>query len=122
MTDTTLNVGDIKSVSDMATNKGLTILHWNARSMYHKYEQLLHICENSECEMLCISESWLTNNITDDMISIPGYNLYRRDRDEASGKLRGGGGGVCVYVKSKLVGNVCDNMSLCTPHIEVLTV
>ena len=110
----------VKAVADMVNNKGLTIMHWNARSMYPKYEEILHLCENSDCELLCISESWLTDIITDDMISIPGYNLFRKDRDEASGKQREGG--VCVYVKNKLLVSVCDNMTICTPHIEVLTI
>ena len=41
--------------------------------------------------VICITESWLCKNISDDELSLSGYQLFRLDRDRH-------GGGVLVYV------------------------
>ena len=43
-----------------------------------------------------ITESWLHSNISDDIISITGYNLFRCDRTNRIG------GGVCAYISSAI--------------------
>ena len=42
-------------------------------------------------DVICITESWLHNAISDDEIKMEEYTVFRRDR-----------GGVCVYVKNNL--------------------
>lgn len=37
-------------------------------------------------DYMCISESWMNQN-TIDLINIPGYRCYRRDREERVGSL-----------------------------------
>ena len=44
-----------------------------------------------------ISETWLSQTTSDNLISIDGYTLFRRDR--ADGRR---GGGLCIYVKNTL--------------------
>lgn len=42
--------------------------------------------------LICITESWLTSEISDDLIAIRGYNAFRNDRgDDPSDSRRGGG-------------------------------
>ncbi len=91
MADMSSNQDHVKSIPDLKDNAGITIVHWNARSLYSKYDEILYMLEKSECEFLCICETWLTPDITDEMIARPGYSLLRKDRDSNSGKTRGGG-------------------------------
>ncbi len=46
--------------------------------------------------VICITESWLSPDIPDSSISIPGYNLFRKEPIGTSG------GGVCVYVNQNI--------------------
>ena len=82
-------IEEIVAIPDLSSNKGITLIHWNARSMYNKLDEVIHLLEDSDCEIMCISESWLTPDIDDEMILHQGYSIYRSDRDEKSGKTRG---------------------------------
>lgn len=44
-------------------------------------------------DFLALSETWLNTNIPTNMIDVPGYTCYRKDR------LSGKGGGVLVYIR-----------------------
>ncbi|KAJ8046273.1 hypothetical protein HOLleu_04893 [Holothuria leucospilota] len=55
--------------------------------------------------ILSFTETWLTDNHTDDCVSVDGFKIIRGDRDlEAAGKRSGGG--VCVYI----------NINCCHPN------
>ena len=43
-------------------------------------------------DIFTISETWLDNSVTDVELEVPGYKLYRVDRENKKG------GGICVYV------------------------
>ena len=45
---------------------------------------------------ICLTETWLTPQVEDAEVAIPGYNLFRSDRQ---GRLRGG---TCIYVREDL--------------------
>ena len=45
-------------------------------------------------DVLCVSETWLTHNVLDQHIAMPGFSVYRNDK--------GRGGGVCIYVRDFL--------------------
>ncbi|MEL7308327.1 MAG: reverse transcriptase domain-containing protein, partial [Pseudomonadota bacterium] len=47
--------------------------------------------------VICITETWGNNQIPDSSFFVPGYNMYRRDRE------CGRGGGVLLYVKDCLL-------------------
>ena len=49
-----------------------------------------------EFDVICLSETWLTDDTSDEDITLKNYELYRKDRKEK-------GGGVCVYINSSLV-------------------
>ena len=67
-----------------------TILSANVRSLPKKVDEIEQIALLNSVGAICITETWLSPEIPDSSISIPGYNLFRRDRIEAPG------GGVCV--------------------------
>ena len=62
-------------------------------------------------DMICITESWLSPEVLDTEIAIPGYYTVRRDRNRH-------GGGVLMYIQQKYM-----VMQLpVDPHLELITV
>ena len=79
---------------EFPVDKGIKIAHLNIRSLRNKVIDLQQLLINNPYDILCLSETWLDEDITDNMITIPGYKFERRDR----GQL---GGGVGCYIKEK---------------------
>ncbi len=61
-----------------------------------KVDEIQRITELNSAGIICITETWLSANIPDANVSIPGYNLFRQDRVHTTG------GGVCVYLDDKI--------------------
>ena len=75
--------------------------------------------EFREANLMCLSETWLTENDGDP--EIPGFTVVRGDRSlHETGKRRGGG--VCVYVNRHWCSIITVKEQLCTEHLELLTV
>jgi hypothetical protein len=53
------------------------------------------ICTIGNYHVICIVESWLCNTIANSEIELPGYTIFRRDRDRH-------GGGILIFVKSDI--------------------
>ncbi len=104
----------------MAGFQGITISHINIRSLNRKLEEIIRILDQSDSEILCISESWLNQSVPDHMVGINGYNLIRSDRTRESGKLTGGG--LIIYYKKELNVTCLEELTICTPNIETLWV
>ena len=47
-----------------------------------------------DTDILCVSETWLVPALPDNFIGIPGYNIFRCDKNR--------GGGTCIYIKEDL--------------------
>jgi len=73
----------------------LQCIYFNARSIVHKMECLLATVESTKPDIVGISETWTTEEISDAELGIAGYDLYRKDRGSH-------GGGVLMYVRSSL--------------------
>ena len=43
----------------------------NVRSMVNKMDEIQGVISINKCDILVLTESWLTSNISDDLISIP---------------------------------------------------
>lgn len=78
---------------------GLKICHINAQSLAGKIDELRFIFENSGVDIVCVSETWFDISITDLLVSMDGFTLYRSDRAD-------GYGGVAIYVRSSLSSKV----------------
>ena len=74
---------------------GILLGHINIRSIVNKTEQMEHLLSDSNIDILGVSESWLTHSSSTAAISIPGYNVFRKDRET------GRGGGILIYVRDK---------------------
>ncbi len=74
-------LNEVSTLADVGHNKGITFLHWNARSLFNKLPEIYHIISDSKCELAIFSESWLTPSIADGMLQVPCYNIITQDSD-----------------------------------------
>ena len=71
----------LKSLSELLLSKGLKVCHQNIRSLLPKIGQVRALLEShKEISILGVTESRLSNNVSDTEITIDGYKLYRKDR------------------------------------------
>ena len=89
-------VGDRSHSTQSSNHETLTIMYSNARSLLPKIEELRVLVHSNQPDIICIVESWLSQDVFDNEINITGYNCHRKDRNRH-------GGGVCVYTSQHLV-------------------
>ena len=68
----------------------------NVNCLTNKTDELAALVRNDrtyrECSLLCLSETWLTENTLDTNVDLPGFTTVRADRDaKHSNKQKGGG-------------------------------
>ena len=81
------------------------MLYFNARSLSPKLDELRVLCDFNKPEIVCITETWLCDDISLTECSISGYNSIRCDRHRH-------GGGVAFFVSEQLDYHVI----LCGPN------
>nr|VZI33520.1 unnamed protein product [Spirometra erinaceieuropaei] len=79
----------------------LRCLYTNAQSLMSKLDELKLCLVELSPDVLAVTETWLSGNISDNEVALPGYQIYRRDREHRQG------GGIVVYVNDGL--KVSDN-------------
>lgn len=79
--------------------------HLNIRSLLPKLNDLKEHLTLNNYSILCLTETWLTPAISDDVLQVGGYILLRRDR------MFGRGGGVCMYIKNSIISNRINGMN-----------
>lgn len=82
--------------------KGLLGGHLNIRSIVSKSNQLEHLLSHSNLDFLGLSETCPNKCSPEAVLDIPGYNMFRRDRN------KGKGGGLLVYVKNTITCNLIE--------------
>ena len=90
------NEGNSNDRKTAEKQQKLKIAHINTRSLLSCIDEVKLIILNSKIDILCISETWLEQNIPDRFVNIDGFTLFRKD----SGRR----GGTCMYVKNCLKG------------------
>ena len=83
-------------VKDTAQTKHFCINFSNIRSLFCKLSFVTNYLYTKSADILFLTETWLTSNISDSMVCPLNYNLIRRDRSISKG------GGVCVFYKNVL--------------------
>ena len=68
----------------------------NARSLLPKVDELIANLSVNTVNLVAVTETWLNDDIEDNLVSISGYNIFRRDRPYRRG------GGVCVYLSEHI--------------------
>jgi len=97
----------VKSVNKLPSNFAkLSCYYANARSLGNKMEELELIAEMEKPHIIGITESWGKTEVADSEISLEGYTMYRTDREDGRK-----GGGVLLYIDSKLMVTVRDDLS-----------
>ena len=64
----------------------------NARSLLPKIDELTLFLSCRQPSVVAVTESWLNSDIEDGLVSINGYNIFRKNRPSRRG------GGICVYL------------------------
>lgn len=78
-------------------HQGLNVVHFNARSLNgSKLDYVKLLFESSLVDIICVSETWFSNDLPAELYKIKGYNLFCNNR------LNKKGGGVAVFCKSSL--------------------
>lgn len=91
--------------------RGILGGHLNICRLIPKREEVEHLLTDSNLDFLSLSETWLNSNTPTQMIDIPGYVCFRKDRQ------KGTGGGVLTYVRKTFK---CTEVKVETGHIECL--
>ncbi|KAI8494026.1 hypothetical protein Bbelb_283730 [Branchiostoma belcheri] len=70
------------------------ILVCNARSICNKKHELEATIDTYSTKIACITESWASTDVPDHVLSLPGFQLFRKDR------LCQKGGGLVTYISN----------------------
>ena len=87
-------------------------MYFNARSIFPKIDHLRAEAVARNPLIICIVESWLSPDISDDEISINGYQILRLDRNR-------NGGGVLMFIHTSLI---CKHLSINSDGLELLSI
>lgn len=116
----TIIKASVKNFLSLSEKKGLKIVNWNIRSLKHKFKQFECIFDSVKIDIICLSETWLKADTTNDQIAVQGYHLLRSDRKT---KGKGRGGGLCAYILDKYMVNSSkyQDLDVNTQHLETMT-
>lgn len=86
-------------------NDGVKACHFNACSMKNKMYDIKRIICGTKLNVVCVTESWLSECDASRSINLPGFSSFRHDRPTR-------GGGLVVYVKKKFKARVLIRSSV----------
>ncbi|KAF0289843.1 hypothetical protein FJT64_001252 [Amphibalanus amphitrite] len=88
-----------------AASQRLRIGHVNVRHLApaHKIDEIRLMLNSHNLDILCLTETFLSSDISDGLLLFPGYRVYRRDRAvPRRGRTQVRGGGIVVLVRSDI--------------------
>ena len=101
---------------------GFKVAHLNMRSLVSKIDQLRIDLPDSGIDILTVSETWLNVNVENRLLSMPGYNFTRLDRQvrRENGSIKTGGG-LGMYYKAGLQVDTktLENLNISVESIEL---
>ena len=89
-----MNPGPDASARSVTKNL-FTMIHVNSRSLLRHFDDVACLMSTERPHILALSETWLDASVSNAEIHIPGYSLFRSDRNRS-------GGGVAVYYLDNL--------------------
>ncbi len=105
----------------------LSILLTNVQSLENKMDDLRASIsfqrDIRDCNILCLSETWLTTSVPDTPVTPSDkFSVLRMDRTAEDSKTKGGG--VCFMINKKWCGprNISILSRSCSPHLEHLSI
>lgn len=110
------------SLSEVKNVKGICLVHMNARSLLKHFDKIEYSLLDGRFEAVIATESWLHDNVGDNLITTKLYNHHRLDRRTLSvnGHVKPGGG-ICIYTRKDVVVTEVSALSLSNADIELLT-
>ena len=81
--------------SGLGHRKGMVIASLNVNSLLLHIDEIRTLVKDLGIHILVINETKLDENIHDDLVSIEGYAIRRRDRDRH-------GGGVAIHIRDSI--------------------
>ena len=86
--------------------KGLNIVHLNIQYLYSKLDELkLLFKSTNHIDILCICDTFLNEEFSNQEIQLESYQLFRKDR-------KTNGGGLVIYVKENLRCSLREDLNL----------
>ena len=105
--------------------KGLKFCHLNVRSILNKIDQFRLHFETTGIDVITISETWLSKDISSNFLQLKGYQLIRLDRnptqnDNGHNPIKRGGG-LLTYIRKDLnmTPVYCNADNISTQHCEL---
>jgi hypothetical protein len=86
-------------------------LYTNVQGLRSKLEELRHMHSHCNYDLIALTETWLSSDVTDAEIKLPGMEVIRNDRANRTG------GGVAIYHRSDLQFERLDIANSSTPDI-----
>ena len=93
---------DVGGLGSVAVAKGLKMMVANVRDLKSsmKYEELQLLAEESEFDIVAITESWANSSVMDAELALDGFRMFRKDRERDVEQM---GGGVLLYIRNNIV-------------------
>ena len=79
--------------------RGLKIAHLNVNRLVNKIDSIKELLSIYSFGILALTETWMSPDITNDEIYIPGYSIFRRDRQNS---VKSCGGGTLVFARDSI--------------------
>ena len=79
--------------------RNLSVFYANAQSIMNKMCDLEVLASEQSPDIIAVTESWMNSDIPDASVSLNGYTLFRKDRQDTK---NGRGGDILLYSKTEL--------------------
>ena len=106
------------NVSTKNNTNGLSIIHFNARSLNANFHSIIHTLQtlNITFDIIAISETWTESNVTTEY-DLPHYQVFHKARHYTKG------GGVALYVNDIIDCTLIESKSVVVENVfECVTV
>ena len=101
------------TLSSIPNERGFKMAFLNIVSLLKKIDEINFSMTNKFIDLIAINETRLDPSITDNMISLDGYDVIRKDRSR-------NGGGVCIYLRGSISYKI--GKDLVPPELEAVCV
>ena len=110
----------------LSSNAWAKVCHINVRSLQQHKDDLNTYQKITACDVICVSETWLSKKVDNAVVNLPGFQLFRRDRQDCFKFYKYSAkclkcddkGGVALYVKHGVYVSLLDKF--CTDGVESL--
>ena len=95
-------------------------LHFNARSLINKGDEILEICQELNPALILFTETWFDESCPKGTCVPKGYKVLRKDRSEVFKHIYGkrNGGGVAIFMREDI--NIRTHITLNSDKNEIL--